>query len=287
MTTFGVWNGSEELGVAFGLGPTEAECRVGMVPGGAFSVTELLGIEDFLIAHRCASLDYSEFSPRGATESVLRSVDALELSVSRSIDGVWFGLHDETLLRTSGVDLDPKTMTWHEIQGYLNAAPVGGDPEFGAQPYARVEDILRAYGHSHVIFLDPKYHSGVQWRDEFFAMVEAAVPNAQDHVVIKWSGGGIGLADEASARGYTTIGFFYQTEYLADPVGVMANAAHWDWLELEHGAPQGTWDVFLATGKPVIAFTVATEVQRQTALAKGAFGIMCSGVRAIKGAAVI
>lgn len=289
MTTFGVWDGSEELSVLFGLGPTEAECRVGMVPGGARSVDLLFQDEDNpdVIAHRCASLDYSEFSARGATESVLREVQALEISVNRSSDGVWFGLHDETLLRTSGVDLDPFTMTWHEIQNYPNFAPAGGDPAFGDQPYARLTDILQAYATSHVIFLDPKYRASEPYRTELFDLVESVVPNAQERIVIKWSGGAINLADYATSRGYSSWGYFYEDEYLANPTEVMANAAHWTYLGLNVSALQSTWDVFLATGKPVIGHVAANQAAYDTCKAKGAAGVMCSGIRAIKGDAVI
>jgi len=287
--TLAVWDGTEETSVEFTVwdGTAEQPATAAMVPGGAWSVSRLLEIPAFTIAHRGGSLDWAEMSARAYTESVFRSVDALEISVSRTIDGVWFGLHDQTLLRTSGVDLDPKTLTWDQVRAYLCAAPAGGDPAFGGRPYTPLAAVLRTYATSHVIFLDPKYHAAAQWWPEFFDVIEANVPNAQDHIVIKWSGGATALADEAASRGYTSVGYFYQEEYLADPAGVLADTQHWTWLELEHGAPQSTWDVFLALGKPVIGFTAATVVQRQTALTKGAVGVMCSGIRAIKGAAVI
>lgn len=289
--TFTVWDGVEERSVAWTILDDDLTeqpvSAVAMVPGGAWSVDRLAEIPGFTIAHRCGSADWAEMSQRGATASVLRNVDALEISVSRTIDGVWFGLHDQTLLRTSGVDINPNTLTWAQVQGYLSAAPAGGDPAFGAQPYARLVDLLDAYATSHVIFLDPKYHAGVAWRDEFFAVIESAVPNAQDHVVIKYTGGGITLADDATARGYTSVGYFYESEYAPDPAGTLANAAHWTWIELDHGAPQSTWDAFTALGKLMIGFIAATAAQRQTALDKGADGVMCSGIRAIKGAAVI
>jgi len=284
-----VWDGTEEHDTAVTLwdGGVEQPATAAVMPGGAWSVDRLLAIDGFTVGHRGGSVDWAEMSMRAYTEAVLRNVDAVEISVSRTIDGVWFGLHDETLLRTSGVDIDPATLTWRQVQDYLCAAPAGGDPRFGAQQYERLVDLLDAYATSHVILLDPKYHSGAVWRPEFFALIEAAVPRAQDHVVIKWSGGGTSLADDAAALGYDTVGYFYQSDYLANPAGVLANAGHWSWLELEHGAPQSTWDAFLALGKPVIGFTAATAAQRQTALDKGAAGVMCSGIRAIKGPAVI
>lgn len=287
--TLVVWDGVEETGVDFKLWvpPAEEPTAVATVPGGAYSVSRLLAIPEFTIAHRGGSIDWAEMTARAYTESVFRNVDALEVSVNRTADGVWFGLHDETLLRTSGEDLDPLTMTWDQVRAYLCAPPAGGDPEFGARPYMRLVELLRAYATSHVIFLDPKYRAAEPYRSELLDLVEAEVPSAQEHVVIKWSGGAINLADYAASRGYTTVGYFYESEYVADPAGVLANAAHWTWIELEHGAPQSTWTAFLALGKPMIGFTAATAAQRQAALDKGAVGVMCSGIRAIKGPPVI
>jgi len=287
--TLTVWDGTDETAVDFTLwdGTAERPASAAMVPGGAYSVANLFARPGFVMAHRGGSVDWAEMTARAYTESVFRSVDALEVSVNRTADGVWFGLHDQTLLRTSGVDLDPLTMTWDQVRGYLCAPPADGDATFGARPYMRLVDLLAAYATSHVIFLDPKYRAGAQWRDELYSVVESVVPNAQQHVVIKYSGGGTSLADDASARGYSTWGYFYQSEYLADPAGVLANAAHWTYLGLDISAPQGTWDVFHATGKTVLGHIAATLIAYQTAIAKGAGGVMSSGVRAIKGAPVI
>lgn len=288
--TLTVWDGTEETGVDFTVWDdvTEQPAAAAMVPGGAYSVANLLTRPGFTMAHRGGSADWAEMTARAYTESVFRSVDALEVSVNRTSDGVWFGLHDQTLLRTSGVDIDPLTMTWDQVRGYLCAAPSGGDPAFGPRPYMQLVELLRAYGTSHVIFLDPKYRAGAQWRDELYSVIESAVPHAQEHIVIKNSGGGTSLADDAASRGYSTWGYFYQEEYLANPAAVMANAAHWSFLGLDiSAAPQSTWDALHATGKPVLGHIASTALAYQTALSKGADGVMCSGVRAIKGAPVI
>lgn len=292
MTTLNIWTGAElNPNIDFSLldpdGVTEHSALAALMPGGAYSVDNLLGIEGFGIGHRGCSIDCAEMSLRAYTEAVVREVHALEFSASRSSDGIWFGLHDETLLRTSGIDLDPKLHTWRQIQQYRAAAPVGGNIAFGARPYLRLTKFLQTYAKSHVIFFDPKYHAGAQWRSEMFDVLESNVRDAHQHVVVKYSGGGTSLADDSAAAGFTTVGYFYQEEYLADPAQVLENAEHWTWIELEHGAPQSTWDAFAALGKPMIGFTASTLAQYDTAMAKGAWGVMCSGVRNIFGAPVI
>jgi glycerophosphoryl diester phosphodiesterase len=255
-----------------------------LMPFGAWSTVELVSRPSSVVGHRGTSAWCAEGSRRGMTEAVRRRVDALELPLSRTSDGVWFGLHDQTLLRTSGVAIDPTTITWEQLQAYEIAAPVGGDPQFGARPYMRLTTLLEDYGQSHVLFLDPKYHGNMTYRGELLDLVEAAIPNAQATVVIKYFGDNVTLADYARSRGYTTWGYFYESDYLADPAAIIAQTGRWDWLGLNWDAAPSTWADFVALGKPLFGHVVATTVQRDAALAGGANGIICSDVPAIQGA---
>lgn len=286
--TFGIWNGTEEIPARLSLlvDDVETPARAALMPTGAPTAAEFLTRQS-LIGHRGASLDYAEGSRRAMTEAVLRGVDALEMPLSRTSDGVWFGLHDADLLRTSGVAIDPTTITWAELAAYQIAAPAGGDPAFGAQPYMRLEQLLEDYGPSHTLFLDPKYHAGPEWRDEMYGLIESVLPSAQDSVVIKFSGDGTTVADAATARGFPCFGYWYDSQFQADQAKVLAETAAWTILGMEWDAEQATWDALTGLGKPVIAHTAATTTQRDTAIAKGASGIMCSGVRAVQGPPVI
>jgi glycerophosphoryl diester phosphodiesterase len=287
VTTLTFWDGETEEPAELTYWDGSAEQPVedfALMPYGAWSTAELIKRPGFTIGHRCGSLDWAEASRRGATESALRRCDALEVPVNRTLDGVWFGLHDTTLLRTSGVNIDPRDLTWEQLQAYQNTAPAGGDSNFGAQPYATLVDLLTDYASSHVVFLDPKGHGNVQYRGELLDLVEATVPNAQQTIVIKFFGDHVTLADYARSRGYVTWGYFYEADYLADPAAIIAQTGRWDWLGLNWDASPSTWADFVALGKPVIGHVIANDTQRAAALAGGAHGVMCSGVRAIQGA---
>lgn len=292
MTELSIYTGEvENPNIAWSVldpdGVTEHPATAAMMPGGAWSVDTLLAKSGFTIAHRGGSRDWAEMSMRAYTESVARDVDALEVSVSRSIDGVWFGLHDETLLRTSGIDLNPEEATWHEIQQYKIQPEVGiSDPNFGPRPYMILEDVIRTYGESHVLFIDPKYHAGAAWYDEFYDQFEV-IPNPRQHIVIKAINGFVNTADEAANRGYTSFGSFYEADYLADPTGVLETATHWDWINLQLSSAQSTWDTFLALNKPMTGHIAQSTAQYDEAMTKGANGVMCNGIRAILGAPVI
>ncbi|MDR7385200.1 hypothetical protein [Promicromonospora iranensis] len=273
-TTTAVWNGAEEL-------PTTATA---VVPGGARSVADLLTIPGFMLAQRAGYKDWAEMTLRGATECALRNVPALEFSFRRTLDGVWFGMHDETMLRTSGVDINPNTLTWEQVKAYPNKAPAGGDAGFGDQPYFRLEELLPPYAESHVIFTDPKWGVGnPAILNEFFDLVLQYVP--RERLVAKWAVTGSMVANAATLRGIASWGTLHGDDVTN---GSLANhGSAWSMLGLSYAASQADWDTVLAYGKPVLGREVATAEQRTTALSKGAVGISCSGVRAIQGSPVI
>lgn len=281
-----LWDGTEELDTTWGYwdGTTEHAATAAEVPRGAWSVAELLTRDGFMLAQRAGRGDWAEMSTRGATECVLRRVDALEYSFRRTLDGVWFGMHDETMLRTSGVDINPNTLTWEEVQNYPNLAPVDGDPAFGDQPYARLEDLLAPYAPSHVLFADPKYGIGdPDILEEFFDLVLSIVP--PHRLVAKYSIGGVDVANAATARGIASWGTLHDDDVTNGNLAAYGSA--WSMLGLSYAASQADWDTVLALGKPVLGREVMTAAQRTEALSKGAVGISCSGVRAIKGPPVI
>jgi hypothetical protein len=54
-----------------------------------------------LIAHRCGSIGFGEHTLMTSTQSMIGHVDAMEISLNITSDGVIFGCHDATLNRTS------------------------------------------------------------------------------------------------------------------------------------------------------------------------------------------
>lgn len=56
----------------------------------------------FYVAHRGGSREWPEMSLHAYTQAGFWGVGALEVSLARTSDGVWFGLHDADINRTSG-----------------------------------------------------------------------------------------------------------------------------------------------------------------------------------------
>jgi hypothetical protein len=250
-------------------------------PDGYASVTAMLAESPFYVGHRGGSADWPEMSLHGYTQAGYWGVPALEVSLGRTSDGVWFGLHDASLDRTTlgtgggtGTTLVASAMTWAQVQAYAINYPTGiTNPSALPQPYTLLEDILDAYYDSHVLLIDPK--AGVGAREELIDILDALPGTPTDRIVAKYYGPSTNWAVSAGARGYTTWGYFYEGDDIA------TNEGAWDILGLNHDASAGAWTSILGYGKPVIAHLVEDAADAASALGKGADGLMVSGVQAV------
>lgn len=241
------------------------------------TVAESLAKHGFTWAHRGGSVSYPEMSLHGYTQSVARGYGVLEVSLARTSDGVWFGLHDQTTDRTSGGTYgNASSQTWAQVQAQQNIAGPGSP-----QPYMRWEELIATYGSTHVIVADPKHALG-SYRTEFLNMVNRDLGPTK--AIIKYSGGGSGaaaLSTAAQALGFQTWGFFYAGDASAAQGGngsMQTWAGSWTTIGMEYGASQAIWDEALAFGKPVIGHIAPNQAAYDMAMAKGASGVQVSGV---------
>lgn len=231
-----------------------------------------------MCAHRGGSADFQEFSLHAYTQSVLRGMRALEVSLARTSDGVWFGLHDSTLDRTSGTTggWDPAAHTWDEVQRYsINLA--GLSSAQAPQPYMRVEQLLDAYGSSHVILIDPK--NAISSRTALLAIMNSYSAAVRSRLIAKFYCTGTSWGADARAAGYLTWGYYYQGDVSLLPT----TQSYWDMLGMDYTADQASWDAAKSYGKKVMAHTVATTANAVTARSKGADALQVAGVKDLKG----
>jgi hypothetical protein len=245
-------------------------------------VDRLVQRPGFTVAHRGGSLDWPEMSMVGYRESVRLGANALEISLARTSDGVWFGLHDATLDRTSGTSgFVAAQHTWSEVQAHTITAGETNDPRQQPQPYLRFEELVAAYGRTHTIFVDPKVvptdHLG-----ELFSLM-AAVPDPANTFVAKGYCTAQAWPLDAAARGLRTWGYYYGAELAADPAMLATTQERWSWLGLDYEAAPDAWRTLNATGKPVLAHIVPSRADADRALDLGAAGLVVSGVREVLG----
>lgn len=269
-----LWDGTQELEVTPSVwdGGTEVEARAAIMPFGYSSADHMVASAPFFIAHRGGSRNWPEMTPRGMTESAARGVGALEISLGRTSDGVWFGLHDDTLDRTAGVTGLPtaRTMTWAEVQTYKN----------GTDRYYLLEELVKPWAKSHVLFIDPKYDN---FRTaELFPILNGLI--APQRVVMKSYGNNQRFANDSRAAGYKSWGYYYPADF--DSGMYEANKHVWDYLGIPYDAATPYWDLIKLENKPIIAHIAPTRAAVDMGLSKGAKGIMTSGITAAFGGGI-
>lgn len=241
--------------------PTPAPAPTGSV------VDRFLASKPFYVAHRLGGTEYPEFTQKGLTESLKAGFKALELSVRRCATGEFVLIHDWVTTRTvPGTDYQIWNTTWSVLSGLQQAS--GG--------FMRLSDVVNQVGSDIVLAIDHKVTSSkpigsqgdMDSEKELFDYLDT-IPNAKDRVLIKQFVNG-GVAGRAKAKGYKSMCMMYPNEVAG------ADLSSFDVLGMEWNADQSVWDVLKATGKPLIAHIITTRQQADTALARGATGLMVS-----------
>jgi len=241
-------------------------------------VPALLEAPRFHIAHRGGSRNWPEMSLQAYRSAVDSGVDALEVSLARSSDGVWFGLHDATLDRTSGTaGMVAAEHTWAEINTQRIRPPDGGPAGQAPQPYLRFEELAAAYAGTHSIFVDPKVVPKAHY-PELLDLMDRSVARPQDSFVAKYYCTGRSWAELARRHGYRTWGYYYGREIADGTTPLAESHQRWDLLGLDYDASPEAWRTVLGLGKPVIGHVVPDRTGADRALAAGARGLMVSGV---------
>jgi len=107
-----------------------------------------------VIAHRGFSGRYPENTLRSFREALKLPVDAVELDVRRTKDGVLVVIHDETVDRTTNGKGRVRDLTWDEIRR-LDAGSWKGK-EFAGERIPRLEEALELINGQKVVFLEVK-----------------------------------------------------------------------------------------------------------------------------------
>jgi hypothetical protein len=265
------------------MSPSGAKTPTAAIPmrRGFANVTDVLNAYGTTMAHRGGSDSYPEMSLYGYTQSVMRGYGVLEVSLGRTSDGVWFGLHDQTTDRTSGGTFgNASSQTWAQIQAQNIVIGAQGAP----QPYMSWQQLVATYGSTHIIMADPKYAIGT-YNTEFLNMVATDI--GVNRAIIKFSGAGSGaaaLSTAAQAMGFQTWGYFYATDASAAQGGngnLQTWGSYWTTLGMEYGASQAIWNEALAFGKPVIGHIAPNQAAYNSAMSKGASAVQVSGVAVV------
>lgn len=246
-----------------------------------YNVAQMLSLPEFFWAHRGGSRDFPEMSSFAYGQSGLLSYGCLELSLARTSDGVWFGLHDADINRTSGTTGlgAASTMTWAAVQGYQilgsMAANNTGQPN---RPYARLQDILDAYS-KHLFIIDLKYAN--TYREELLDILETY--GGPERFIGKAYGvGSTSFATSFTNRGYERWGYFYGTDI---PSLTSGYVNQWTIIGMDYNASLSDWNTlagYRTNSQRMSGHICPDSTAVATARSKGATGFMVSGVEAVE-----
>lgn len=232
-------------------------------------VAELLTARPFYISHRLGGTEYPEFTQAGLDASLRAGFKALEVSLRRCASGEYVMIHDWTTERTVPSTKYPIWSTpWDTLKTLRQ----------GAGPFLRFTDLLEQLPDDVVLAVDHKATSAkpdanssdLQSELDLYALLDDAFTGHPERRVLWKHFVNAGSVDRAKARGYRTMCMMYPNELGA------ADTNRWDVLGMEWSAPAATWQQLTATGKPTIAHIITSPSQAQTALGKGATGLMAS-----------
>ena len=237
------------------------------------SIAQMKATHGFTWAHRGGGGRYAEMSMHAYTQAARIGYGALEISMQRSSDGVWFGNHDANLNSTSlGASTAPVSgMTWAQIQEVMNAKCADGRP----QPYTKVEDVIEAYKDTHVIILDIKESfSNSSHREEYYDLCRQVGP---ERCIVKFFYTESNLVTWANNNGYESWGYIYSGDMDSD-ANYASRLAPWTMWGLNIGASQSYWDTLSAAkgSRSLIGHIASSQEMYDTGMSKGADGIQCS-----------
>jgi glycerophosphoryl diester phosphodiesterase len=242
------------------------------------TVPGLLAGRHFYVAHRGGGGDWPEMTAYAYEQaSRLPGLQALEVSVCLSSDGVLVCSHDPTTTRVTGVPYTIAQQTWRTLSALQVTARGTSDPSQPSRPLTRFDEVVDAYADRFVLFVEAKVPAA-----EGPLMARMAGLGHPERVVWKQYVNGRRFA-EAKQHGFTTWGYV-----LNEPSHLGANLTRYaasSTLDLL-GAPASESDAFVSAVvsasstnlKPTVMWPVRSVADRDRALRLGCQGLMTSTI---------
>ena len=228
------------------------------------TVASLVAQQPFYIAHRGGGGDWPEMTAYAYAQAAkIRGLQALEMSVCLTADGVLVCSHDPTTLRTTGVDLTIRDQTWATLSALQVTAAATNNPGPPARPLTRFDELAERYHDRYVLFCEPKVPEAAE---PLLALLGTL--RSPERVVWKqyvtspyWA--------RAKQAGFGTWGYLLNQ---ASHIGAVDRWAADPAIDLLGAGIEES------RGKKTIAWPIDSTADRDRALALGVAGLMTSDV---------
>lgn len=263
-----------------GLGLGAGAVVGGLSGCGAASPTfeSLITGKPFYVAHRGGGGDWPEMTAFAYEQaSRLPGLQALEISVCLSRDGVLVCSHDPNTQRATGADYIIAEQPWSVLAPLLVSAAGTIEPEQPARPLSRFDEVS-GYAKDMVLFVEPKV------KEADGPLLDALIALRQPERVVWKSFINATTFATAKAAGFSTWAYV-----LDEPSHLGANLERYaadpsiDMLGVGVGEPEemigSVVDAARRNGKQTMAWPVKTDQDAAKAVALGCTGLMTSRIR--------
>ncbi len=217
------------------------------------------------VAHRGGSVDYVEETAAAYAACHALNVQAIEISIWRTSDGVWVASHDQSTARMFGAGVDIPANPYSALTGLSTIV--------GGYPMARLVDLLNLYAATHIVFIDNKQDTNA---GSLLDLLDT-YPSATGRFVIKGNFSATATPVAARARNYTTWGYYAET----DLGSLDATSSRWDLLGLNYDASAPAWAQIKAKGKKVLGHVILSATHAAAAFSAGADGIVTGKIAGV------
>ena len=192
------------LGGALALAAAGAGCSTPRPSAAqAASVDTLTATQPFYIAHRGGGGNWPEMTAYAYAQAAqIPGLQALEISVCLSADGVLVCSHDPTTARMTGTPYTIAEETWATLSTLKVSGAETTEPDQPPQPLTRFDDVVEAYIGQFVLFVEPKVKAAADP-----LMVRMAALDQPERVVWKSPINSSSGFAEAKRRGFGTWGY--------------------------------------------------------------------------------
>ncbi len=237
-------------------------------PVHAETVQDFVKEDIFVIAHRGSGDTWTEHTMVAYQNSVEAGARAIEISVHRTLDGVFVCHHDANLRRMTGVEKNIADLTYAELDMIRNDARAWLGPRAGLEPIPRLQDVLDRIPRNVFLFIEDKTGENTSTLLDLMDGIE----DSTSRMVWKQNctAEGYALAQE---RGYLTWGYFAPETFELIP----QLQERFDLLGIHDSASDSQFFLVASFGKPVICWEIHALWQRERALNAGISGLMASG----------
>lgn len=266
---------------ALGLAGCGSDSRAEPSPA---TVSSLTARSPFYIAHRGGGYDWPEMTAYAyAQAAALPGVQALEISVSLSKDGVLVCSHDATTGRMTSRDLTIADETWATLSTLEVKSEFTRDPAQPARPFTRFDEVASTYLDRLVLFVEPKTPNAVEPLMDLMVQLGQPKRTVWKQPINQPNFG------RAKSHGFSTWGYVLDERgHQGDRLTRFAAAAEIDILGA--GASQSNRLIIPVVeaahenGKPTIMWVVQTVADRRRALQLGCQGLMTSDIAGLPNA---